>query len=356
MRTKGLAILAAAFLTPVAAHAAEFAILGKTFGQGPLAPALREAVVARALETVDRPPAPLPRLHTEGTLPGHGIRDISIRAKQDQPIVLNLAIAWRLTGDRRFLDATGRYLEAWADVYQMSFNPIDETGFDTLIMAYDLTRTELAPSTQTKLDAFWRKMAIGYLDAMDAGPRNAETNWQSHRIKLATLAAYQTGEAAVIARARQAFRKQIGVNLYADGSTYDFHERDALHYVTYNLDPLMMAALAAQAHGEDWFGWTSAEDSSLPKSLDWLAAYARGDKTHIEFANSKIQFDRDRAASGQKEYAPHAWDVANGVGTYSLASLLDARFLALREDLVRRTGKWPPVWIEILRASRAPAG
>lgn len=356
MTTKGLAILAAALLAPAATHAAEFAILGKDFGRGPVASALRDAVVARALETVDRPPGALPRLHTEGTLPGKGIRDISIKAKQDQPIVLNLAIAWRLTGDRRFLDATGRYLEAWADIYQMSFNPIDETGFDTLILAYDLTRPDLPAATQAKLDAFWRKMAVGYLDAMDAGPRNAETNWQSHRIKLATLTAYQTGDAALVARAQQAFRKQIDVNLHADGSTYDFHERDALHYVTYNLDPLMMAALAAQAHGEDWFDLKSDKGASLPKSLDWLAAYARGDKTHIEFANSKIQFDRDRAASGQKEYAPHPWDVANAVGTYSLASLLDGRFLALRKDLTRRTSKQPPVWIEILRASRAPAG
>ena len=355
MRTKALAILGATLLSPVAAYAAEFAILGNDFGQGPVAPALRKAVVERALETVDRPPGPLPRLHTEGTLPGKGIRDISIKAKQDQPIVLNLAVAWRLSGDPRFLDATGRYLEGWADIYQLSFNPIDETGFDTLILAYDLTRSQLPASTATKLDAFWRKMAVGYLDAMDAGPRNAETNWQSHRIKLATLAAYSTGDPILVDRARRAFRKQIDVNLYADGSTYDFHERDALHYVTYNLDPLMMAALAAQAHGEDWFAWASASGASLPKSLDWLAVYARGDKTHIEFANSKIQFDRDRAASGQKEYAPHAWDVANGVGTYSLASLLDGRFLMLREDIVKRTGKQPPVWAEILRASRKPA-
>lgn len=355
METRGLAVLAAALFTPVVAQAADFAILGSSFGKGPVAPALREAIVARALETVDRPPGAIPRLHTEGTLPGKGIREISIKAKQDQAIVLNLALAWRLTGDRRFLNATGRYLEAWADVYQMSFNPIDETGFDTLILAYDLTRPDLTESTKAKLDTFWRMMAVGYLDAMDAGPRNAETNWQSHRIKLATLAAYQTGDAAVIARARQAFRKQIGVNLNADGSTYDFHERDALHYVTYNLDPLMMAVLAAQAHGEDWLSWKSDKGASLPKSLDWLAAYARGDKTHIEFANSKIQFDRDRAASGQKEYAPHPWDVANAVGTYSLASLLDDRFLSLRDELVTRTGKRPQAWIEILRTSRAPA-
>jgi hypothetical protein len=37
-------------------------------------------------------------------------------------------------------------------------------------------------------------MAVGYLDAMDAKPKNANTNWQSHRVKLATMAAFQTGD------------------------------------------------------------------------------------------------------------------------------------------------------------------
>lgn len=345
---------AACALTAVAsaAHAADYGLLGPTFGKGAVSAELAETVVSRATKALDRPPGAIPQLHTEGTLPGKGIREISLKAKEDQPIVINLAIAWRLTGDRRFLDATGRYLENWADVYQMSFNPIDETGFDTLIMAYDLTEDDLPAPIRAKVDVFWRRMAVGYLDAMDAGPKNNMTNWQSHRVKLAAMAAFQTGDAKIIARARDAYRKQITANLNADGSVWDFHERDALHYVTYDLDPLMMAALAAQAHGEDWFAWKNPAGASLPGALDWLAPYAKGEKSHIEFANSKVQFDRDRAASGQGEYAPHPWDTGNGVGVYSLASLLDGRYLALRDDLVKRTGKRPPVWAEILRASR----
>lgn len=333
------------------AHAADYGLLGPDFGKGAVSPAVSKGVIARAEAALDRPPGAIPKLHTEGTLPGKGIREISLKAKEDQPIVLNLAIAWRLTGDRRFLEATGRYLENWADVYQMSFNPIDETGFDTLIMAYDLTEDDLPAPVRSKVDGFWRAMAVGYLDAMDGRPRNWNTNWQSHRVKLAAMAAFQTGDAGIIERARAAFRAQVAANLNPDGTVFDFHERDALHYVTYDLDPLMMAALAAQAHGQDWFSWKTPAGASLPRSLDWLAAYARGDKTHIEFANSKVQFDRDRAAAGQKEYAPHPWDVGNGVGTYSLASLLDARYLPLREDLVKRTGRRPQAWIEILRAT-----
>ena len=116
----------------------------------------------------------------------------------------------------------------------------------------------------------------------------------------------------------------------------------------------MMAALAAQAHGQDWFSWKSPAGASLPGALDWLAPYARGEKQHIEFVNSKVQFDRDRAGAGQGEYAPHPWDIANGVSTYTLASLLDGKYLALRDDLAAKVRKKPPAWAEILRASRTP--
>jgi hypothetical protein len=345
------AACALAFLaSPVLA--ADYAILGPDYARdlktgGAAQASAAQEVIAKAKAALDRPPGAIPKLHTEGTLPGKGIREISLKAKQDQPIVLNLALAWRLTGDRAYLEQAGRYLEAWADIYQPSFNPIDETGFDTLLMAYDLTEADLPAATRAKVDKLWRGMAAGYLDAMDAKPKNFETNWQSHRVKLAAMAAFQTGDAKLIARARAAFRAQITNNLRADGTVFDFHERDAIHYVTYDLDPLMMAALSAQAHGEDWFAWKSPVGASLPGALDWLAPYAKGEKVHIEFANSKIQFDRDRAAAGQKEYEPHPWKVSNAVGTFALASLLNPRYRALRDDLVARTDRRPQAWIQL---------
>lgn len=311
------------------------------------APANAQAAIERARANLARPPAPLARLHTEGTLPGHGIRDISIKAKADHPITLDFALAWRLTGERAFIDQTGRYLTAWADVYEMSFNPIDETGFDALMLAYDLTKADLPTATRTQMDAFWRRMAVGYLDAMDAGPKNAHTNWQSHRIKLAAMSAFATGDETLIARARKRYEAQVAANLNPDGTTFDFHERDALHYVTYNFDPLLMANLAAKANGQDWFRHRAATGSSLPHSLDWFAAYARGDKTHIEFANSKIQFDRDRANSGQSEYAPHPWKPSAAVNTFAYAAALDPKYAALSRQLSERYLRPAPVWMSV---------
>ena len=49
----------------------------------------------------------------------------------------------------------------------IAIDPIDETGFDTLLMAYDLTEADLPAATRAKVDKLWRGMAAGYLDAMD---------------------------------------------------------------------------------------------------------------------------------------------------------------------------------------------
>ena len=328
-----------------AAAAADFALLGPRFAIGKADTDAAKAVIARARAALGRPPGAIPKLHTEGTLPGKGIREISLAAKRDQPIVLDLAMAWRLTGDRAYLDQTARYLDAWASIYEISYNPIDETGFDTLIMATDLTAADLPADVKTRVDGFWRRMATGYLDAMESPALgHANTNWQSHRIKLATMAAFRTGDATLIARARAAFRKQVGLNLRPDGSTFDFEERDALHYVTYDLDPLMMAALAAKAHGEDWYHWAAPGGASLPRSLGWLASFADGTRTHIEFANSTIQFDRDRAAAGQAEYAPHVWTPDNAIDTYAIAGLLDPAWRGLAGKLAKNAKRGPADW------------
>jgi hypothetical protein len=341
-------VVIAAAIVCVQPALAQHAIFAETNLSAQAANPAAEEVIARARAALDRPPGAIPKLHTEGTLPGHGIRDISIAAKRDHPIVLDLALAWAVTRDRRYLDQAARYLENWADIYQMSFNPIDETSFDMLVLANDLTAADLPRPVAAKLDAFWRRMASGYLDAMDGKPHNAHTNWQSHRIKLATLCAYRTGDKALIDRARAAYRRQVMVNLRPDGSTFDFEERDALHYVTYNLDPLMTAALAARAHGENWYGWKAPSGASLAKSVDWLAKFARGERTHIEFAHSKIAFDRERAAAGQKEYAPHPWRPAQALNTYALASRFNNDHVALQAELSRKAGRPSANWIALI--------
>ncbi|HEY0307355.1 MAG TPA: alginate lyase family protein [Acidobacteriaceae bacterium] len=294
-------------------------------------------------------PTPMAHVHTEGTLPHQGIRDESIVAERDWDRMLNLGLAYRLSGgDRKYLQGEAKFLAAWMGMYKADLNPIDETRLDTVFMAFDLTRADLPAKVQADTLALFATMADGYLAFVEKHPcgKQAE-NWQSHRIKLATLAAYELGDAARIARAKTAFETQVGCNVRADGSVEDFYKRDALHYVAYDLEPLLTTALAAKAHGEDWFHWKAPSGSSVAGAVDWLLPYASGAKTHEEFVHSSVSFDAARDKAGEKGYSG-LWDAKGGVTTLALAAAADAKYAEPSRRLNARVGAQSPVWIQLL--------
>lgn len=350
-------LTAAAFALVLAggAEAQDYAILRPDVATA--LPSTRSSEAATAtIEAADaaltRTPGPLPVVHTEGTLPGQGIRDESQVARRDLPAMLDFALAYRLTGERKYLEAADRFLRAWAEVYIVSLNPIDETNFDALILAYDLTEADLSAETRAAVDGFLRNLATGYLDEMDGAPKHFYTNWQSHRIKIAAMASFQLGDQALITRTFEDYQKHVASNVLAEGTVFDFYERDAIHYVLYNVDPMMMAGLAAQAHGLDWFDWKNASGTGVSSVIDWLVPYVEGEKTHQEFVHSRIEFDAQRLAAGQAEYAG-PWEPERAVNTLNLASLLDDRYAAPLDALLATTERRPPRWTALYRAARS---
>jgi hypothetical protein len=298
-------------------------------------------------------PHPMPRIHTEGTLPHQGIRDESLVAERDWDKILSFAMAYRLTGEPRYLAAADRFLAAWMGVYKASFNPIDETRLDPVIIAFDLTRGALKPATETATLAWLHDTAEGYTAWMERNGQKDVANWSSHRVKLAVLAAYELGDAALQARAAKVFRDHLALNMNKDGSVEDFYKRDALHYVVYDLEPLETAALAAQAHGEHWFD-TGNDGKTLDHGVDWLLPYATGQKKHQEFVNSTVKFDMDRDKAGEKGYSG-PWDPAAGIDTLALAALMDARFAPALQQAVTATGRGPAAWMLVYSAARRGA-
>lgn len=309
------------------------------------------ATIAAADAELGRQAGPLPVVHTEGTLPGQGVRDASLIARRDLRTMLDFALAYRMTGERRYLDAADRFMRAWTATYIVSLNPIDETNFDTMILAYDLTEPDLPAETRAAMDGFLRTLASGYLDEMDGAPKHFYTNWQSHRIKIAALASFQLGDPRLIARTFEDYQKHVAGNVLAEGTVFDFHERDAIHYVLYNVDPMMVAGLAARAHGLDWFGWKNASGTGVSSVIDWLTPYVEGTRTHQEFVNSRIAFDAERLAAGQTDYAG-PWRPERAVNTLALASLLDDRHSALFQTLLQTTDRRPPSWMTLYRQVR----
>src|ERR1700683_1033733 len=232
-----------------------------------------ERILRAAEKVLPDVPHALPRIHLEGTLPHQGIYDQSKVAVADLTTVRELALAYRVTGDTKYLAAVEPYLLAWAKVYKVSLNPIDETNFSDFFVGYDLVQADVQPATRTAMTSFLRQFGEGYAKAVVAKKSDAG-NWQSHRIKLFTQSAFALGDEALIEKAHAAFTQHIEANIHADGSVYDFYQRDAIHYVLYDLEPLTVACLAAKEHGQDWFH--EADPGSVAHGIDWLTPFVTG--------------------------------------------------------------------------------
>ena len=297
-----------------------------------------------ALPSKGAEPHPLARVHTEGTLPHQGIRDQSLAAERDWPTMLNAALAWRAGLSEHHFDTARRFLLGWIETYVPDLNPIDETNLDALIDTYAILADRLDETERAQARAWLRKWGWDYVASIEHATTAGgiwTNNWQSHRIKLITMIAAATGDDRLFAEARRLFRKQITANLRADGQVADFADRDALHYVLYDLEPLLRAALAARAYkSEDWYHWAAPSGASVARSVAWLTPYATGEKTHEEFVHSRVRFDAERAAAGVKGFTG-TFDARDAALTYWSASLFDPKL----ERIAASLDPMPPPFI-----------
>ena len=146
---------------------------------------------------------------------------------------------------------------------------------------------------------------------------------------------------------------QLVKNLYADGSGYDFKERDALHYHAYDLEPLLkLAIVLKRATGQDYYSYVSETGSSIKKSTEWFVPFVTGEQTHEEFVHSKVRFDSLRAANHEAGYkAGTLFDSKNGLKTLALAAYFDPQ-LADTYKKAKHTSEQYGDWQLVLNAVR----
>jgi hypothetical protein len=311
----------------------------------PITPAAAEQaaaqrVLASARKNIEATPHPIARMHTEGTLPHQGIYDETVAAQRDFPIVRDAALAWSLTREQRYLDQTDAFLRAWMTTYVASFNPIDETKLEPVILAYSLTREALSSETRKASQTFLRDLAEGYVERIVAKRDTAKlrkvstwnNNWNSHRIKLMAMAAVVLDDRALLERVHGLYLEQLNNNFLPDGAVIDFEERDALHYVVYDLEPLSMAAIAAQSLGQQWLQDKAANGKHLADALDWLIPFAKGQRQHEEYVNTKVAFDRKRAQAGVAGFAG-MWQPKSATTLYWQAARLAPAYQGLAQSL-----------------------
>ena len=292
----------------------------------------RAALLRAAAAALERSPDPLVVVHTEGTLPTLPAYKRAAQARRDWRSMSVMANAYVMDRQPRYLDGYARYLAAWLDVYRISGNPIDETGLSEWLLAYRSAGRALPPPLAERMRQFACDLAVRYTESQPTSRQTSTNNWQSHRVKLAVMGAYVCSNPELIAAAEAAFASQIENNLLPSGESIDFAERDAIHYVVYSAEPLLEAALFAHRQGRALFATTGSQGQSLSRTLDWLAPYARGEKTHEEFVHSRVPFDSQRAAAGVAGFSgPFSSQKAQLI--FWLAAQIDRKWIELSGKL-----------------------
>jgi len=309
----------------------EIDLLKNLVNSDPSAKATFEAFRSASVKAFAEQPNPVEEIMSEGLLAGNLDKIRSLKAVEDADKIYALALVYRVDGNKAYLNKATDYLQAWAKVNKSSGDPIDETKLEPLYAGYDLIRDSINTNAKKVIDKWLNSIADGEINSEHAtgNKGTAINNWNSHRIKIIAMISYAIKNKSNYKIIEHEMTKQIGINLYADGSGYDFKERDALHYHIYTLEPLVMAATVIyRATGTDYFNYQSPGGSSIKKSMDFLVPFVTGEKTHGEFLNSTAAFDRARAKNGEAGYqAGAAFKPATGIYVLEEASYFDSKYL-----------------------------
>jgi hypothetical protein len=172
---------------------------------------------------------PVSTIHTAGKLDADPDKAKSRASFADMRKLSALGYSYAVTSNRVYSAAAKRLILAWASTNEPNGQAIDETKLEPLFVAYDLTQSAFSVQERAVADAWLRRIARAELAAVHAGSVTAFNNWNSHRLKIIGLIGFLLDDRPLVTHAVQGFRKQIERNLRPDGSSFDFHERDALH-------------------------------------------------------------------------------------------------------------------------------
>lgn len=299
-------------------------------------------------------PNPVDTVVSEGHLATDPRKINTIRSLRDIDKIYALALCYRVENQRRYLDQLTGFLSAWASLNQPQGNPINDSKFEDLFFAYDLARAKMDANARTAIDQWLQQMADAEIRTYN--PKTKKTsynNWNSHRLKVIGLIAYVLNNTTYKNFIKTELPQQIDRNLLPDGSGMDFAERDALHYHIYTLEPLISLATVLQRGGDqNFYDYTSPSGASIRKSVAFLDPFATGEKTHPEFVNSQVAFDKKRAENHEAGYETGAlFQPRTAIGVLTQAAYFDPAQIEIVRKLSGATETYPN-WQSVINAAR----
>jgi hypothetical protein len=332
----------------------EISVLKQTVIKDSSAKKLYTSLKRTADDALTQTPNPIDTVVSEGHLATDPKKIRTVQSLKDIDKTYSLAIAYVITGDKKYCQKAAEYINAWAMVNQPQGNPINDTKFEDLLFAYDLIKNDVSTEQKNTINSWLEKMADAEIKtSLPKTKKTSFNNWNSHRLKTIGLIAYLLNNNTYKAYIDIELPAQIEKNLLPDGSGIDFHERDALHYHVYTLEPLInLATVIKRTTGEDFYNYTSPSGAAIKKSIDFLIPFVSGEKTHPEYVNSTVAFDKKRADNKEPGFQIGApFKQTAGIGVLVQAAYFEPSCLEVVRKVFNTSATYP-TWQAVINAVR----
>lgn len=293
-----------------------------------------------AQESLDLAACPIERFELAGTLNGHPGHVRSDSAKRPFGAIFALAVASRTAAEplrSGSLRSATAALLAWARVYRPTGNPIDEWFFVPLLQAADLIAPGLDQADRRTVLSWAGEFAVAgdafFAAKADRNPGRVN-NWMARRLLIRTVAATVAGPTPLRAQLPGQLSEFTARNYIAgpsgrpDGRTFDFRQRDALHYHIAAVQPLVEIALYAPDLIE------APVRTAVLSGLEFLRPYFLQQAAHTEFAATTNSFDLARRDDGNPVFQQRPWDPDHGRVVLRLARPAFPEIWEWTEDIV----------------------
>lgn len=319
--------------------------------EDPAAMAHWQVLRQRADRWLNDDPSPLKVIHYRGVLSNDPLRRESVARLNDMRKIDDLGQAWVITKDARYALQAHRFIMAWVRTYQPNGDPINENKLEPLLANHVLLKEFASDAERAEVRAWVDDLAHRQQDSARVSASSRENNWHPKRLKLIAWAGIITGDQKWTDYALAETRGYIGRALRADGSSYDLEQRDSLGYHMGGVKPLIRLASILIDQDPDLYFREAPSGASVAASVEFMMPYALGEKTHREFINSKVDFDRRRAEAGLAEYQPGTpFNPLHSIRLFDAAMAFEPRYGELIATLTGQKNNRFPTWASVLAA------
>lgn len=262
----------------------------------------RDSIINEVKKTWKAKPQPVQVIHYEGLLPNHPDRMKTVESLADADRMVNLIYASYFSEIPGLPQKAKQLILAWATTYLPDGNPINENKLTAFFWGFQLFKNYFTSEEQKTVTNWLGKIAA----AEQSRAQTPSNNWEAKRLKIIGTAGCILDDENLKSLAAEGFKKYIATAYFADGTSNDLQQRDALHYHIGGIIPCLSGFINLTKYDNrfDLYWFTSESGSSIEKSVEYVIPYATGEKQRKEWVNSKVELDRERAAAGVAEYQP----------------------------------------------------